>query len=290
MAPDTIDEDGDLTLVVGPNSREFLVCSRALSRGSPVFKRMLNGGFKESRPASGPWIVTLPEDGDKAAEIMLYLMHASVHCVPDTLSLPDLHRVMVFSDKYDLTRYFRLWIEKWMPDRSILFDCPDYSIALGIAWELGDADMVLRLRNRMILNCEINDQGQLIGPDLEPVEKEAMPLNPATIYDNIKARRLLLLRAIFIRVQSVIRNLRTATTNKATLYCHLADSRPDGYVVRLYDKHEFCNPIPAVLKEIEEHVGSLESSVKTEHLAYLDKQRKKLEASESVSVRSLLGH
>lgn len=51
------DRDGDLRLEVGPDNIECVVCPRALSRASPVFKNMLYGGFKESKPSKGEWVV-----------------------------------------------------------------------------------------------------------------------------------------------------------------------------------------------------------------------------------------
>ncbi|OIW30032.1 hypothetical protein CONLIGDRAFT_632143 [Coniochaeta ligniaria NRRL 30616] len=53
--PDLIifEEDGDLRLEVGPERMPMIVCPKALARASPVFKRILFGGFAESKPADG---------------------------------------------------------------------------------------------------------------------------------------------------------------------------------------------------------------------------------------------
>jgi hypothetical protein len=65
FGPPTIylDSDGDLRLRVtavtaeDDHTQDFVVCSRALMRLSPVFKALLAGGFQESRPTEGEWIV-----------------------------------------------------------------------------------------------------------------------------------------------------------------------------------------------------------------------------------------
>lgn len=178
-----IDADGDLTLVVGPNSREFLVCSKALSRASRAFKRMLYGGFTESRPETGPWVVILPEDDDAAAELMLYSIHSMFDHVPARLSVAELHNALVFSDKYDMTGYFRPWINKWLAqNRYALRESKELSTAVGVCWAIGEVKTFRFLANRICVECRINNQGQLVGPDSKPLEEPEMPLNPPGLY------------------------------------------------------------------------------------------------------------
>src|SRR5437762_370623 len=61
-----LDANGDLrlraTTETAGYTQDFVVCSRALTRLSPVWGAMLSSGFQESRPAEGEWIVSLPDD------------------------------------------------------------------------------------------------------------------------------------------------------------------------------------------------------------------------------------
>jgi hypothetical protein len=90
QAPNTIsfDERGDLRLEIGDADDErgqtsFLVCSRALARTSPVFKAMLFGGYAESKPAHGEWVVQLPDDLDHidGLRVIMDIVHGNFHKV-----------------------------------------------------------------------------------------------------------------------------------------------------------------------------------------------------------------
>jgi len=106
-----IDGDGDLQVLVGPEKRNFLVCSKVLARASPVFKAMLFSGFRESKPTDGtPWIVTLLEDNFEAAEILFNVTHAQFDRLPSTnLDLRVFYGKLLFADKYDMKRHLP-WI------------------------------------------------------------------------------------------------------------------------------------------------------------------------------------
>jgi len=185
----SIDADGDLILVVGPRSREFLVCSKALSRASRVFKCMLNGPFKEARPEAGPWVVTLPEDNDAAAELMLYIIHSMFDHVPATLSVAELYDALVFADKYDMTGHFRPWMENWLAqNRQDLRESERFNTAIGICWATGDVETLRFLANRICLECSINIRGQLIGFDFRRLEEAELPLSPPRIYSKRRDR------------------------------------------------------------------------------------------------------
>ncbi|KAK8112319.1 uncharacterized protein PG998_008776 [Apiospora kogelbergensis] len=140
--PVDIDPDGDLYLKVGvaklkkeagdsiaadtknaansPDEKKngdsppttFRVCSRALARASPVWRKMLYGGFAESKPKDGDWIVELPDDDVPAIEFFLSAIHARFDKIPAFDSLPDLswlYMVSVVADKYDTIRFLRPW-------------------------------------------------------------------------------------------------------------------------------------------------------------------------------------
>ncbi|KAI1863191.1 uncharacterized protein JN550_009717 [Neoarthrinium moseri] len=130
-----VDPDGDLHLRVGCNRclgptrdeehsherRTIFVCeSRSLSRASPVWKRMLGGPWKESRPANDPapgeWTVDLPEDDPEAMGIMLNVIHSRFESLPfldEFLSLSLIYKITVLTDKYALTRLLRPWAKSW---------------------------------------------------------------------------------------------------------------------------------------------------------------------------------
>ncbi|KAI0477142.1 hypothetical protein GGR56DRAFT_691413 [Xylariaceae sp. FL0804] len=131
----------------------FVVCSRALARASPVWKRMLYGGFAESqrRPASldssssssfdatttttttttsgggggGHWTVELPEDDAGAMATLLHIVHGRFGQLPRWAGCADarcggaiptaaLYRLAVLTDRYDLAGALRPWARAWL--------------------------------------------------------------------------------------------------------------------------------------------------------------------------------
>ncbi|KUJ18620.1 uncharacterized protein LY89DRAFT_732174 [Mollisia scopiformis] len=116
----TFDTAGDLTLVVGTElegveQQTFLICSKDLSRSSPVFKVMLYGPFKEAQNSTSacPWTVGLPEDNPVAFKTFLHIMHSQFEEVPDVLGLKDIRDLLELSNKYDMVHLLRPWAKTW---------------------------------------------------------------------------------------------------------------------------------------------------------------------------------
>lgn len=226
-----VDEDGDLKLVVGANRREFVICSRSIARASRVFKRMLFGGFRESRPTaeiSTPWVVDLPEDDPEAAGLLLCIAHSRFENTPASLTLAELHSLLVFSEKYDMTRLIRPWVQAWVPQPMVWQDSADYGTMIGIAWELGVQDAFLDIVKRMVVECRVDANGQLVGDDQMPIEKLAMPLIPNGYFEAIANHRLILLNEIFKRLRDVIMQLQLSIPTNSAHYCTYPDARPDA--------------------------------------------------------------
>ncbi|RYP37003.1 hypothetical protein DL767_003158 [Monosporascus sp. MG133] len=177
-----IDADGDLHLTVGQHQHRravtYVVCSKALSRSSPVFKRLLYGGFAESKKpeAGGQWTVCLPEDEPAPMKIILNIAHGRFDQVPikwDTVK--DLYLLTVLTDKYDLTHLLRPWAQGWMRAIRTTYDeekegkwsYPPSEIApqcLWIAWELGGEDSAELLVNDIAYGSRLNASGRLAYP------------------------------------------------------------------------------------------------------------------------------
>ncbi|KAK1464054.1 hypothetical protein CMEL01_12815 [Colletotrichum melonis] len=100
----SFDDRGDLTLRVGSledgsaDVFDFVVCSRALARASPVFRAMLFSGFSESKPEGDTWIVKLPEDRPAPFFILLNIIHGCFSAVPQKLELDELYQLLVVTN------------------------------------------------------------------------------------------------------------------------------------------------------------------------------------------------
>jgi hypothetical protein len=150
------DRDGELKLEIGPNGVECVVCPRALARASPVFKRMLYGGFGESKPSQGDWVVKLPEDNAEALMLVLHIIHGQYNKVPEILPCQKLYRITVLTDKYDLTSCLTPWAANWV--RLVRFtynegEQQDYSLWLWSAWELGNEAIFREAAHRLVANA-----------------------------------------------------------------------------------------------------------------------------------------
>ena len=118
------DRDGDLTLEIGPHRAQYRVCSRALSRASPVFKAMLYGQFTEAsaKQLDGLWSVVLPEDDPDTMRILLNITHGYFDEIPSPLAEEELLKATLLTHKYDMTGIFRPWALDWV--NALIEDTP----------------------------------------------------------------------------------------------------------------------------------------------------------------------
>ncbi|KAJ5018025.1 hypothetical protein K4K57_006601 [Colletotrichum sp. SAR 10_99] len=161
------DPIGDLTLSVGEDgvAYEFVVCSRTLSRWSPVFRTMLFGGFAESRPAEAAWSVSLPEDLPSAMFLVLSIIHGCFEDVPTSLSQFELYQTLAVTEKYDMTKIVRPWAALWFKPYKKISSIKGNEILLWVSWELGYAENFRSLAKDLLLSSSVNDEGQLVGHD-----------------------------------------------------------------------------------------------------------------------------
>lgn len=146
-----IDPEGDLLLDVGGDEdsessqpQRLRVCSSTLRRHSPVWKQMLFGSWKESKPAnveSEKWTVKLPGDSVKPLQIVLNIIHGRFNQIPHSLDLDELYNLLIFTNKYDVTGTLRPWCVQWAVVAHGDLSSEDTLKSLFVSWELGDEDL-----------------------------------------------------------------------------------------------------------------------------------------------------
>lgn len=160
-SPIVLDDLGDLRLEVGEHKKAFIVCSRAMARSSPVFRSMLYGGYAESKPTEGQWVVHLPEDNDMAFAVILNIIHLRMTQVPMLLPGTDraplsedsdilLHHLAVLADKYLLLSLLQPWANAWLkPWRYVnkRLELEWSGVVASAAWTFGD---------ERLLQCELD--------------------------------------------------------------------------------------------------------------------------------------
>ncbi|RYP11059.1 hypothetical protein DL764_000287 [Monosporascus ibericus] len=197
----------------------YIVCSKTLSRSSPFFKRLLYGGFVESKKleAGGQWTVYLPEDEPAPMKTILNVAHGRFDQVPIKWgTVEDLYLLTVLTDKYDLTHLLRPWAQRWMQairrsyedEKGGVWSGSPSEVApqcLWIAWELGDEDSVELLVNDIAYGSRLDSSGRLNHmhwKKSELVFKDVM--EPPGMVDLIHAQRLEAINGLLQPIRSAI--------------------------------------------------------------------------------------
>jgi hypothetical protein len=173
-----LDADGDLRLGLRAATedgqiRDFVVCSRTLARTSPVWKAMLFGGFKESRPTEGEWIISLSNDDSEALLTLLNIIHGKFGMVPDTPRLEELYRILCVANKYDMTEAVRPWADNWVKLTEELQKEKaggDPAMLTFVAWELGNQELFAKMVIKLRSECSIDADGRLTTPNGQCLE------------------------------------------------------------------------------------------------------------------------
>lgn len=126
----------------------------------------LTGGWAESRPERGAWVVNWPEDHPRAMEILLPIVHHHRSRVPRTLGLDELFHVAVAVDVYDLPRCLgpcpKSWCEAVASLLKKTLDLEALAKLGWIAWVFGDKGLFEGVLQRMMVETEIDEDGKLV--------------------------------------------------------------------------------------------------------------------------------
>ncbi|KAM7212740.1 hypothetical protein V8F06_011883 [Rhypophila decipiens] len=134
------------------------------------------------RPTDGrSWQVALPEDDADAAETILQVVHAPFdkppnECRSSDATVDKLYAILVFVDKYDMRKVLRPWIQDMVPDVHTFQRSRNYSALITIIHELGLWEALDLLLRRLVLECSVNNESELIQPDGSPFRLSAMSL------------------------------------------------------------------------------------------------------------------
>ncbi|KAK3400227.1 hypothetical protein B0T20DRAFT_478071 [Sordaria brevicollis] len=169
--PNEVDPEGDLVLVAfaqsDPNRTpvRLRVCSQALRRASPVWKKMLYDDFtwKESKPADGrKWEVELPKDDIHPLKMLLSIIHGMPQRL-EQCSIEEVHQILILTHKYDMVKVIKPWSDKWLDKISKhSFNLKSVVRALFIAYELGSEKIFAEKLEYIAMHTEIDSQDRLV--------------------------------------------------------------------------------------------------------------------------------
>ncbi|KAJ0316627.1 hypothetical protein Brms1b_005345 [Colletotrichum noveboracense] len=114
--------NGEVILLIGPDSHPIRVHALILADASPVFKCLLKPTSSTyTEPAAvlfatpdSPAHVTLPEDDPQAIETICRVLHSRIDDDVCDLSDDEVLRVAVAADKYDCTAAMGLAVRHWL--------------------------------------------------------------------------------------------------------------------------------------------------------------------------------
>ncbi|KAI1084884.1 hypothetical protein F5B20DRAFT_568166 [Whalleya microplaca] len=217
------DHRGDIKLRVGRQDDStavvFTACSRSLARVSPVFDRMLYGGFAEARSNQAndamDWIVNLPEDKAAPMAVLLSITHGHFDRVPNSLPIDDLYDLTALTHFYDCTRILGPWANKWMVavDKLERQTTELMPRILWISWELGWKHIFTAVSRRMLLESEASIFST------EQHEEQDIQF-PPDIMERISALRIQTIRALLRTFGEMVENL--VVVDEKPRWCHHA--------------------------------------------------------------------
>ncbi|KAF4998837.1 hypothetical protein FGRMN_2892 [Fusarium graminum] len=223
------DPNGDLILTIGSfPGRDMLVDSRALSRASFNLRHILSCDGKED--ANG-WTLELPEDDSLPFAILLNLIHTRFEKVPSHVTLDQLYGICVLTQKYNMTEVLRPVAERWY--KTVGRPCEgEYEIFFKrafVAWELGFAEDLSEMAGHVVLNCSLDEEGQLVIGKQEEKLSNFYAFQRIPIFDCIEQHRELVLETCWEECQKLSDQILKCSIEGAM--CNASHSREDVCLV-----------------------------------------------------------
>ncbi|QDS75767.1 hypothetical protein FKW77_008714 [Venturia effusa] len=181
----TVDEDGDLVLLVGEETR-ILVSSKALTLASKVFKAMLLGSaFKEGRELAEstakkePYELPLPDDDAQAITLLSQVLcHRARKISVTNVTIELLEKLATVADKYACAEAVgfasRAWLEQYDRDEG------DHKL-LRISYLLDNAEVFKNASRRVLMKSE--------GVTTQAIADPESKL-PDRLFDQLEKKRL----------------------------------------------------------------------------------------------------
>lgn len=163
LATHSLDSQGGSSLPA--REVQMLVSSHVLTISSPVFRAMLQAGFKEGQTLrdEGKVEISLPDDNPDSFELLMNVAHNRTRRVPRRIEMRQLTGLSILVDKYQMAECLELVLDIYMPHlRQSIPDgfSSDLSPWLSITWIFGLAADFKQLTRIAILESE----GRLDSP------------------------------------------------------------------------------------------------------------------------------
>jgi hypothetical protein len=108
--------NGDVYLLVGPDSKRLRVSSQILRNASTYFSNLFGPNFAEGQnlSSSDPKEVPMPDDDARAVETICNIIHLRNDAVPLSLAPKEVFEIAVAADKFDCASAVKLASIFWL--------------------------------------------------------------------------------------------------------------------------------------------------------------------------------
>ncbi|KAF2760584.1 hypothetical protein EJ05DRAFT_536665 [Pseudovirgaria hyperparasitica] len=168
-----LDEDWNLTVVIGAVQQRFRVCRQALMV-SPVWRRMFGPPFGEPDMSE----ISMPEDDANAMGIVLNMAHHKYEAVPKRLDTTTFYNVALLVSKYSLETlvlpFWKPWYDELIGMHDPFSPTP-HPYLVFIAWAFGDVELFTATTLSLIIHASPENPDNPTDCSLEAMALCRMP-------------------------------------------------------------------------------------------------------------------
>ncbi len=152
----------------------FAVCSRALSRASPIFDEIFHGAGDgqdvSTALLSENRVMELPHDEPASLAILLHAIHSQFVQMPTQLSVEALYDLVVVAHKYGATAALRPWATPWTQSIALKLQDSNEKLlrAMSICWILGFREECFRTTKKFVESAPGLAKSDLIFLQMPP--------------------------------------------------------------------------------------------------------------------------
>ncbi|KAM3539484.1 hypothetical protein ARSEF1564_007580 [Beauveria bassiana] len=146
------DNHGDIEVQVSGDTTRYIVCSRAVSRMSPVLRsqtRQDSVADTQDRCTRRCVLVQLDGNDDDSLTILFNIAHAHFLAVPRTLDIKQMYSLSTLTSRYKCTSILDPWVESWIAGVEGTVRRDDMAMMLWVLWKLGFSDNFCTMAHRV---------------------------------------------------------------------------------------------------------------------------------------------
>ncbi|PMB73602.1 hypothetical protein BM221_001025 [Beauveria bassiana] len=151
------DNHGDIEVQVSGDTTRYIVCSRAVSRMSPVLRsqtRQDSVADTQDRCTRRCVLVQLDGNDDDSLTILFNIAHAHFLAVPRTLDIKQMYSLSTLTSRYKCTSILDPWVESWIAGVEGTVRRDDMAMMLWVLWKLGFSDNFCTMAHRVTVELD----------------------------------------------------------------------------------------------------------------------------------------